>query len=182
MQVKESEIITDLKIITPQIFSDMRGQSVETFSEKEYVFCDAGNAGIKFVEDDVSISNYNVLRGLHGDTATWKLIQCLWGEVFFVVLDMRQGSPSYLKWESFTLNDKNRQQVLIPAGCVNGHLCLSEKCLFSYKQSQYYGGAAKQITVKWDDPKFNIPWPLKHPILSERDATANYFNNKKINK
>ena len=171
MEVKESSI-AGLKIITPGIFSDFRGQSVETYSERTYRYLNQYGETIKFLEDDVSISRYSVLRGLHGDTKTWKLIQCLWGEVFFVVLDMRRDSPSYLKWESYELNDENRLQILIPSGCVNGHLCLSEKCLFSYKQSEYYDGAAKQITVKWNDPKFNIPWPLQQPILSKRDAEA----------
>jgi len=175
MEVKKSVIIHELHTVSLKAHNDIRGESLQTFSEKEYIFHDDSGEEIRFVEDDVSVSKYNVLRGLHGDTITWKLIQCLYGEVFFVVLDMRQTSPSYLKWQSFILNDANRLQVLIPAGCVNGHLCLSEKCIFSYKQSQYYGGAAKQITVKWDDPKFNIPWPLTEPILSVRDRTASYL-------
>jgi dTDP-4-dehydrorhamnose 3,5-epimerase len=175
MEATKSLIIPGLYTISLSKFSDLRGESAQTFSEREYVFYDDNNSAIKFVEDDVSVSHYNVLRGLHGDDNTWKLIQCLWGEVFFVVVDMRPESPAYLKWESFILNAVNRTQVLIPAGCVNGHLCLSEKCMFSYKQSQYYGGASKQITVKWDDPKFNIPWPVKQPLLSERDATAAYL-------
>ena len=175
MLIEEPEIINGIKIITLPVFNDLRGQSVETFSEKEYLFYDDNKQQIKFVEDDVSVSKKNVLRGLHGDNKTWKLIQCLYGEVFFVVLDMRPASSTYLKWQEIILNDANRLQVLIPAGCVNGHLCLSDKCLFSYKQSQYYGGASGQLTVRWDDPAFNIPWPIKEPILSERDGSAAYF-------
>ena len=175
MLVTDSNIINGLKIITPSIFNDSRGQSIETFNAKAYEFYDLDNKRIQFVEDDISVSKQHVLRGLHGDEKTWKLIQCLFGEVFFVVLDMRADSNSYLQWEYYSLNDNNRLQILIPAGCVNGHLCLSEKCLFSYKQSHYYDGASKQIIVKWNDPKFNINWPVSEPILSKRDAEALYL-------
>jgi dTDP-4-dehydrorhamnose 3,5-epimerase len=88
------------------------------------------------------------------------------------VVDMRKDSSTYLNWESFTLNEKNRSQVLVPAGCANGHLVMSDRCIFSYKQSQYYSGMRNQFTVRWDDPKLKIYWPIQNPILSERDANA----------
>jgi dTDP-4-dehydrorhamnose 3,5-epimerase len=102
-------------------------------------------------------------------------VQCLFGRFFYVVADMRSDSPSYLKWESFTLSDADRKQILVPAGCANGHLVLSEQCIFSYKQSQYYQGKKGQFVVRWDDPKLNIDWPEKKPILSERDAKAPFI-------
>ena len=172
MQIKESQKISDLKIITPYIFHDFRGEYVETFSKKDYLFTDSNGSSVDFVEDDISVSKHGVLRGLHGDAKTWKLIQCLIGEIYVVVVDMRKDSPTYLNWEAFAVNEKNRIQILIPAGCANGHLCLSEKCIFSYKQSQYYSGMENQFTVRWDDPRLQIFWPINNPMISVRDASA----------
>lgn len=173
--ITKSEIIEDLLVIEPRVFYDFRGEYVETFSQKDYDFYDNRSQKVVFVEDDISMSNYGVLRGLHGDDKTWKLIQCLYGEIYLVVVDMRVDSPTFLKQQGFALNEKNRMQVLIPAGCANGHLCLTQKCIFSYKQSQYYSGADKQFTVRWDDPKLNIFWPVKNPIVSERDSFADFL-------
>ena len=176
MKIEKSEIIPGLRIVTPDVFRDFRGEYVETFSAKRYDFDDGTGNKVVFVEDDISVSSKGVLRGLHGDPKTWKLVQCLFGEFFLVVADMRKDSLAYFKWQSFSLNDQNRMQVLIPAGCGNGHLCLSEKCIFSYKQSQLYDGGASQFTIKWDEPKLNIQWPIKNPILSQRDSSAKYLD------
>jgi len=172
MQIKDSLKITGLKIIQPDIFYDFRGEYVETFNASSYAFQDEQGQAIQFVEDDVSMSRQHVLRGLHGDGNTWKLIQCLMGEFYYVVVDMRRHSPTYRQWESYILNERNRTQVLVPAGCANGHLVLSDRCLFSYKQSQYYSGMQQQFTVRWNDPALNIFWPVPQPFLSERDRQA----------
>jgi len=175
MKIEESKKIADLKIITPQIYYDFRGEYIRTFAEKEYTFKDKNGKNIKFVEDDISISSHNVLRGLHGDAKTWKLVQCIFGEFYYIVADMRKKSPTYMKWESFVLNDRNRKQILVPAGCVNGHYVLSEKCVFSYKQSEYYSGEGNQFTIRWDEPLLNIFWPAKNPLLSHRDGNAEFL-------
>jgi dTDP-4-dehydrorhamnose 3,5-epimerase len=175
MTIENSKVISDLKTISPQVFYDFRGEYVETFRKSTHDFTDREGNKVEFVEDDISMSNYSVLRGLHGDDKTWKLIQCLYGEIYIVVVDMRKDSPTYLNTESFAVNEKNRQQILVPAGCVNGHLCLSSKCIFSYKQSQYYSGAGNQFTVRWDDPKLSIFWPIKTPLVSVRDSSAAFL-------
>lgn len=175
MEKIASAKIPGLFLIKPKIFHDFRGEYVETFNSKRYQFADAAGAPVIFKEDDVSVSRQHVLRGLHGDPQTWKLIQCLWGEIYFAVVDMRADSKGYLQHETFTLTDKNRWQVLVPANCANGHLCLSEKCIFSYKQSHLYDGSDKQFTVRWDDPKLKIWWPVKSPLLSERDSSATFL-------
>jgi dTDP-4-dehydrorhamnose 3,5-epimerase len=175
MQVTESSNIHELRVIQVPVFRDFRGEYVETFSARNYALFDANGKPIEFVEDDVSMSRRGVLRGLHGDDRTWKLVQCLWGEFYLIVADVRPHSPTYLRWEGFYLNDRNRSQVLIPAGCANGHLCMTEHCLFSYKQSQYYDGADKQFTVRWDDPALAISWPIRDPLLSQRDAGAKFL-------
>ena len=89
-----------------------------------------------------------------------------------VAVDMRPESHTYLEYETFTLNDKTRKQVLIPPGFANGHLVMSDYGIFSYKQTTLYGGAKKQFTVKWNDPKVGIEWPIDNPILSLRDKNA----------
>jgi len=157
--------ISGLKLITPEVFYDFRGEYVETYNEKIYenVF------GVHFVQDDISTSTYRTMRGLHGDKNTWKLVQCLCGSIYVVVVDMRENLPTYLQHESFAINDKNRRQLLVPPGCANGHACLSDVCLFSYKQSTYYEGAETQFTIKWNDERFKIRLPFKDPVLSERD-------------
>lgn len=172
MKLYESNRIKGLLTIHLEVFHDFRGEYVETFNRGKYAFSDDLGEPIDFVEDDVSVSSRGVLRGLHGDGRTWKLIQCLAGAFYYVVVDMREGSSTYLNWEAFALNEKNRIQVLVPAGCANGHLVMSERCIFSYKQSQYYSGMENQFTVRWNDPKVGIYWPIKEPILSERDAYA----------
>lgn len=176
MEFIESGKILGLKIIKPLIFTDFRGEYVETFNAEKYKFKDAEEQEIVFVEDDISVSKQGVLRGLHGDAKTWKLIQCLWGEILIAVADMRKNSSTYLQWEMFSVTDKNRFQILVPAGCANGHLCISEKCLFSYKQSQYYSGSGNQFTVKWNDPKLGISWPVKDPLLSARDSNVKFID------
>lgn len=180
MKIKESTKISDLKIITPDVFYDFRGEYVETYNQKRYSFTDRNGHPVEFVEDDISVSKKNVLRGLHGDPYTWKLIQCLWGEIYVVVVDMRKDSPTYLKWEAFTVNEKNRIQILVPAGCANGHLCLTERCIFSYKQSQYYSGMENQFTVRWDDPGLNIFWPVRQPLVSQRDSSASFITDQSL--
>jgi dTDP-4-dehydrorhamnose 3,5-epimerase len=180
MKIEDSNIITDLKVITINKFEDYRGEYFETYNEEHYkALTDSKKRTLHFVVDDFSVSRNNVLRGLHGDYKTWKLVDCIYGEFFLVVADIRKNSKSYLKHETFILNDKNRKQVLIPAGCVNGHLCLSEKCIFHYKQTEYYN--LKQVTVNWLEKKLNIYWPSALvPILSARDDSGPFLDLEKL--
>lgn len=170
MKYEFSKILPDVAIITPNIFYDYRGEYVETWNIENYKIFNKEN--ITFKQDDISTSVRYTLRGLHGDNETWKLVQCLYGSLLQVVVDMRPNSETYLKHDMFSINDKNRRQILIPPGFANGHLVMSEMGIFSYKQSTLYVGADAQFTVRWDDPKLNIPWPITNPILSLRDKNA----------
>jgi dTDP-4-dehydrorhamnose 3,5-epimerase len=125
------------------------------------------------VVDDFSTSSKNVLRGLHGDNKTWKLIDCRHGRFYFVVLNVVEGSPQYGQWEGFTLTETNHWQVLVPPNFANGHLALTDKIIFNYKQSEYYDPTG-QFSIRHDDPKFKIWWPVKNPILSRRDEEGKY--------
>jgi len=132
---------------------------------------------IKFNHDKFSLSKKNVLRGLHGDTKTWKLVSCPYGKFLLVVVDCNKKSKNYLKWRSWILSHENSLQILIPPNYANGHLCLSDHCLFHYKLSYKgsYFGASKQFSLKWNDPKLNIKWPIKKPILSFRDKRTKFL-------
>ena len=155
-----------VRLVTPPtIFDDFRGTYVETFNEDLY-----RQAGIDmpFVQDDISVSGRHVLRGIHGDQKTWKLVSCLWGKFYLVVVNWDPTSPQYQQWESFTLSDRNRQQVLIPPKFGNAHLVLSEQAIFHYKQTTNYNREG-QFTIPWDDPTLKIWWPIKQPIVSQRD-------------
>jgi dTDP-4-dehydrorhamnose 3,5-epimerase len=165
MEVSKTGLDGVLLIKPPTVFEDLRGYYVELYNEELYK-----NAGItvKFIQDDISVSSRNVLRGIHGDATTWKLISCLHGEFYLVVVNWNDESPQFGKWESFVLSDRNRLQVLVPPRFGNGHLVLSELAIFHYKQSTYYDRAS-QFTIYWNDPKLNISWPIKNPILSRRD-------------
>jgi dTDP-4-dehydrorhamnose 3,5-epimerase len=153
-------------LIKPDCFQDHRGQYVEIYNESLYREC---GIDVKFIQDDISMSYKDVLRGIHGDSQTCKLISCLHGEFFLVVVNWDSSSSQYGKWESFILSDKNRLQVLVPPKFGNGHLVLSERAIFHYKQSTYYNREG-QFTILWDDPKLNINWPINKPILSKRDG------------
>ena len=170
MKYEFSQTLPDVAIITPDVFYDYRGEYVETWNIENYKVFNKGN--IDFKQDDISTSVKHTLRGLHGDNETWKLVQCLYGSLLQVVVDMRPSSKTYLKHDMFSINDKNRRQILIPPGFANGHLIMSEMGIFSYKQSTLYVGADAQFTVRWNDPKLNISWPITNPILSSRDKNA----------
>lgn len=146
-------------------FEDHRGEYVELYNRDRY---QAEGMDIDFVEDDMSIAIRGVIKGIHGDPETWKLISCLHGKFYLVVVNYDKESSQFGKWESFVLSESNRQQILVPPKFGNGHLCLSEKSIFHYKQSQYYE-PSRQFTIKWNDPEFKIWWPIKDPILSRRD-------------
>ena len=158
--------LEDVRLIQPSLFEDFRGFYLETFNEKEYQ--EAG-IDVRFVTDDISISRKHVLRGIHGDGQTWKLISCLYGSFYFVVVNCNLESLGFGKWVSFTLSDVNRRQVLVPPKHGNAHLVMSDMCIFHYKQSAYYAGAEHQFTYRYNDPRCGIWWPIKNPLLSERD-------------
>lgn len=173
--IETSPLFPDVQLITPSVFSDNRGAFIETYSVDKYTFKGKDGNQLVFKEDDISISHKHVLRGLHGDKVTWKLIQCLYGEVFFALVDNNPESPTYLKTEQYILNDTNRLQILVPPSFVNGYLCLTDKCIFSYKQTESYTGMGNQVALRWNDPKLAIPWPVAEPVLSTRDNAISYL-------
>ena len=160
MKVEKTNIEHCL-IITPDVYRDYRGEYVETYNMKNYDFVPK-----LFIEDDISVSRKNVFRGLHGDYNAWKLIQCLYGEFRFFVYD-----PEENELLDIILSDINRKQVLVPPNCANGHLVLSEKAIFSYKQTEYYDiNNQFQVYIDEINEKFNLGLDIVQLIRSERDT------------
>jgi dTDP-4-dehydrorhamnose 3,5-epimerase len=166
VKVEKTKLDGVLQITPPTLFEDWRGEYVETYNEQLYR---EQGIEVQFVQDDISVSDRHVLRGLHGDAITWKLISCLYGKFYLVVVNNDPESPQYRQWASFVLSDANRKQVLIPPKFGNGHLVLSDKAVFHYKQNTYYDRAG-QFTLLWNDPELNLWWPVPNPLVSRRDA------------
>ena len=165
MNIKDTTL-HGVKEIQLDVFEDHRGEYIETYNKIEYM---SNEIGVEFVCDDISVSDKHVLRGIHGDSRTWKLISCLYGKFYLVVINNDEESPQHGKWESFVLSDTNRKQILVPPKYGNGHLVLSNKAIFHYKQSEYYDREG-QFTIKWNDSRFHMWWPINYPILSQRDS------------
>ena len=156
-------LFPEVKIYKPDSYEDFRGELFTLYKQEE--------SNLYFNHDKVSISKQNVLRGLHGDNKSWKLITCLAGEVYLVVVDNRPNSENYMKWDWVVLTAKNRKQILIPPKFANGHFVLSSEATFFYKWAYpgEYPDVKDQFTLKWNDSKLNIAWPISNPILSNRD-------------
>jgi dTDP-4-dehydrorhamnose 3,5-epimerase len=160
---REESKLPGVDVFTPDPYTDYRG-TMWTHWENSM---DTPQSKIsKFTR-----SRKNVLRGLHGDTETWKHITCVYGAFYLVVVDYREDSINYLNSVTFTLDDRNMKSVLVPPGYLNGHLCLSNECVFHYTQSypNDYVDSQDQISVKWNDKDLNIIWPIDNPILYGRD-------------
>ena len=151
-------------------YKDFRGYYLETYNEELY---SSNNIDIKFIQDDISVSKKNVLRGIHGDDETWKLISCFYGKFYLIVVNNDPSSDQYKKWTSFILSEDKNNQILIPPKFGNGHLVLSDRTIFNYKQSTYYN-PKKQFTILWNDPDYNFDWPIKKPLLSKRDTIGRF--------
>ena len=157
----------DIKVLKNSAFKDKRGMLWTTW--KKGIF-----KKTKFNHDKFSFSKKNVLRGLHCDFKSWKMITSVYGKFLLVVVDMRKSSKNYLKHKKIFFDHNSPKIILIPPYYANGHLCLSKFCLFHYKWSYKgkYIDVKKQTTYLWSDPKLNIKWPIKKPILSNRDKGA----------
>jgi len=171
MQVTKTKM-DGVLLIKPEVFEDFRGQYVETYNEEMY---NKNGITVKFVQDDISVSSRNVLRGVHGDAETWKLVSCHYGKFYLVVINGDRDSKEFGKWQSFVLSDANRHQVLIPPKHGNGHLVLSDTAIFHYKQNTYYNPKG-QFTFVWNDPQFKMWWPTNTPILSQRDQLGRFVD------
>jgi len=167
MKVTTCEI-SGLLILEPKVFTDSRGFFLEIFNQARY-----REAGLRadFVQDNLSFSGRGTLRGLHfqNPNSQGKLLQVLQGEVFDVAVDIRRSSPTFGQWHALVLSGQNKQQFYIPHGFAHGFVVLSEAALFHYKCTKFYS-PKDELSIRWDDPDVGIEWPVKAPVVSEKDG------------
>lgn len=158
-------------LFRPAPHVDERGFFSRTFDAA--ITRDAGIDPASFVQDSLSRSARGVLRGLHlrGGRGEAKLVRCSFGAVFDVIVDLRQGSPTYRNWESFELRGEEQVSLYVPAGCAHGFQALTEPADVSYRIDREHD-PAEDVAIAHNDPELAIPWPLPVRGLSERDRQA----------
>lgn len=170
-----NKIETELEgvyIIEPKVFGDNRGWFYESYSVKS--FAEMGINTI-FVQDNRSCSQKKgTLRGLHcqkNPTSQAKLVSCARGEIIDVAVDIRKGSPTYMKHIAVKLTAENKKMLYIPKGCLHGFVTLTDDVELAYKVDEFYSGQDDR-SVRFDDPAIGVDWGVTNPILSEKDKNA----------
>ena len=163
-------------IVEPTAFGDSRGYFMETYQKEDFI---KGGITVDFVQDNQSMSTKGVLRGLHFQKqySQSKLVRCIRGEVFDVAVDLREGSPTFGKWEGVILSAENKRQFFIPKNFAHGFLVLSDEAEFVYKVDDFYhpndeGG------LMWNDPDIGVEWPIADGMeikLSDKDKLHTPF-------
>ncbi len=169
--------LSDCIIIEPKVYCDDRGFFLETFQAERYATV---GITLPFVQDNHSRTSKGVLRGLHFQKTKpqGKLVRVVRGEVYDVAVDIRLGSPTYGRWEAVVLSEDNKKQFWVPPGFAHGFMVISDFADFEYKCTDYYD-PTDEGSLLWNDPDLNIPWPIKSPLLSEKDALAPLLANLK---
>jgi dTDP-4-dehydrorhamnose 3,5-epimerase len=177
MKVKETQL-EGCFVIEPKIFDDKRGSFFESFNKT--VFEKLTGVKTDFVQDNQSISQRGVLRGLHLQTGAYaqtKLVRVVQGKVLDVVVDVRKNSKTFGHSFSCIISGENNKQLFIPKGFLHGFSVLEDNTIFAYKCDNYYSKESED-GVLFNDPELNIDWkiPLVEIILSEKDANMPNFN------
>ena len=168
--------IPDVILIEPQSFSDDRGFFFESFKESDFF---SNGIDKKFVQDNFSHSTNGVIRGLHfqkAPKAQAKLVTVLKGKIFDVAVDIRKNSPTYGKWVSEILSDDTHNLLYVPEGFAHGFCVISDEADVHYKVSNEYSQEHERSII-WNDPKLNIEWPIKKPIISNKDNKLSLLEN-----
>jgi dTDP-4-dehydrorhamnose 3,5-epimerase len=165
---KISTKLQGLVLIQPDVFPDSRGYFFESFQEEKFR---AFGIDARFVQDNESLSQKGVLRGLHFQRppfAQGKLVRVVTGAVMDVAVDIRKGSPTYGQWVKAELSASNKLMMYIPEGFAHGFLVLEDNTIFQYKCTNYYNRESEGGII-WNDPDLNIDWGVDNPIVSEKD-------------
>ena len=162
--------IPDVIVVEPEIHRDGRGFFLETYHAPRFR---AGGIDAVFVQDNLSRSVRGTLRGLHAQAARpqGKLIHVVAGEIFDVAVDIRRGSPTYLKHVSATLSDQDGRSMWVPVGFAHGFCVLSDTADVEYKCTDVYD-PKDELRLRYDDPQLGIRWPAPSPRLSPKDLAA----------
>ena len=171
MQVKiESEHLNGIVVVVPEVFQDERGFFMEVFRSDQ--FKELGLPD-RFVQDNHSRSQKGVLRGLHFQwhPPMGKLMRVTYGSAYLVAVDIRKGSPTLGKWFGITISAENKKQVWAPAGFARGFCVLSDSAEIQYKCTGIYNNKGES-GILWNDPEIGVQWPVKDPVLSQKDQKA----------
>ncbi|HOT45134.1 MAG TPA: dTDP-4-dehydrorhamnose 3,5-epimerase [Spirochaetota bacterium] len=166
--------INGLVMVEPRVFPDDRGFFLESYKESDFA-----RAGIpfRFVQDNHSRSIRNVIRGLHFQRpprAQGKLVRVIRGKVWDVAVDIRKGSPTYRRWVGVELSEENKLMIFIPPGFAHGFVALTDDVHIMYKCTEEYD-AALDGGIRWDDPDIGVAWPVKDPVVSDKDRVLPYL-------
>jgi dTDP-4-dehydrorhamnose 3,5-epimerase len=160
----------DAFIVEPKVFEDHRGFFTESYNKK--VFSQMG-IDIDFIQDNHSLSGQaGTLRGMHyqlNEKAQTKLVRVTKGAIYDVIIDIRNGSPTFGEWQGFILTALNKRQLLVPKGFAHGFCTLLENTEVQYKVDELYSSSHDR-GIAWNDPTFAIDWPVSNPILSKKDS------------
>ena len=166
--------LAGLLTIQPKVFKDDRGYFYESFNQADF-----RQNGINedFVQDNQSLSQSGVLRGLHFQSppfAQGKLVRVIKGAVLDVAVDIRKNSPTYGKYLDLILDERNKTMLWIPVGFAHGFLTLEDNTIFSYKCTNFYNKVSEEC-ILWNDSDISINWNVNHPVLSEKDQNGKSF-------
>ena len=171
MDIKvEARHLGDVVVLVPDVFQDARGFFMETFREDQFK---ALGLPTKYLQDNHSKSSKGVVRGLHfqWDPPMGKLMRVTAGSAFLVAVDIRKGSPTLGKWVGVEDSAENRRQVYAPAGFARGFCALTDGTEIQYKCTGIYNNKGES-GIRWNDPAIGVEWPVKDPVISDKDAKA----------
>jgi dTDP-4-dehydrorhamnose 3,5-epimerase len=167
--------IPDVLLLEPKVFGDDRGYFFESYNARS--FQEATGLDVEFVQDNHSMSEKGVLRGLHYQIQhpQGKLLRVVHGSVFDVAVDLRKSSPTFGRWVGALLSADNRRQMWIPPGFAHGYLALSDTAEVLYKTTDYWYPEHER-TLLWKDPTLKIEWPIDgEPRLAPKDVEGKLF-------
>ena len=173
MEIIETNL-KGLLVIKPKVFEDERGYFFESYNYQ--LFKQAG-LDFNFVQDNQSLSQTGVLRGLHfqnNPNAQGKLVRVISGSVFDVAVDIRKKSPTYGQWFGLELTEQNKWMMYIPEGFAHGFATLQDFTVFSYKCTNFYNKESEDC-IFWNDSDLAINWPIENPILSDKDLLGKHM-------
>jgi dTDP-4-dehydrorhamnose 3,5-epimerase len=171
MDIKvEARHLGDVVVLVPDIFQDARGFFMEAFREDQFK---ALGLPTQYVQDNHSKSSKGVVRGLHfqWEPPMGKLMRVTAGAAFLVAVDIRKGSPTLGKWVGVEASAENRRQVYAPAGFARGFCSLADGTEIQYKCTGIYNNKGES-GIRWNDPAIGVEWPVKDPIISDKDTKA----------
>jgi dTDP-4-dehydrorhamnose 3,5-epimerase len=173
MEVIETGI-EGLLILKPRIFEDPRGYFFESYNKKAFL---AAGIDAEFVQDNQSLSQTGVLRGLHFQRPPYdqgKLVRVISGSVLDVAVDIRKGSKTYGQHYKMVLNGIDKTMFWVPSGFAHGFLTLEDNTIFSYKCTNFYSKES-EVSIAWNDKLLEVDWGIAEPVLSEKDKQGEGF-------